>query len=146
MKPLLTALFALTTAASASAPSPVAASLGDWRTAIGATVRIEPCGAELCLRVVKLSPNPPAITDQRNPDATLRHRAICGLTIGSGFRQTDTNKLGSGHLYDPISGHTYRGTITPTGNQLKLRGYVLFTLFGRTETWSRVSSIASPCR
>jgi uncharacterized protein (DUF2147 family) len=147
-KPILTALFLLTTAASASAPpsSPVTASLGDWRTAIGATVRIEPCGSEICLRVVKLSPNPPATTDQRNPDPTLRHRALCGLTIGSGFRQTDANRLGSGHLYDPISGHTYRGYITPQGDQLKLRGYVLFTLFGRTETWSRIAPIATPCR
>ena len=148
-KPILAALILAAATASASAPapalSPAQASLGDWRSAIGAIVRIEPCSTtnpDICLRIVKLSPNPPETTDQHNPDAALHNRQLCGLTIGSGFRQSDDHRLGFGHLYDPISGHTYRGYITPAGpDTLKLRGYVLFTLFGRTETWTRVPPI-----
>ncbi|WP_182275701.1 DUF2147 domain-containing protein [Granulicella sp. 5B5] len=154
-KALLTAALLLTAATAAAAYNPTAltpaqASFGDWRSAIGAIVRIEPCSTDssvsgepdICLRVVKLSPNPPEIVDSHNPDHALRNRQLCGLTIGSGFRDYDKYRLGYGHLYDPISGHTYRGYITPTGHDvLKLRGYVLFTLFGRTETWTRVPPV-----
>jgi len=142
-KLLLATLFFAATTAHAEAPTdPAAASLGDWRTQIGAIVRIAPCSAgsgDLCLHIVKLSPNPPQTTDIHNPDTSLRPRTLVCMNIGSGFHQTDPDRLGAGHLYDPITGHTYRGYITPQGNDtLKLRGYVLFTLFGRTETWHRV--------
>lgn len=153
-KSLLTAallLAAATAAADGPAPAltPAQASLGDWRSAIGAIIRIEPCSttsSTICLRIVKLSPNAPETTDTHNPDAALRNRTLCGLTIGSGFRDSDKYRLGYGHLYDPISGHTYRGYITPAGpDVLKLRGYVLFTLFGRTETWTRVATQPTVC-
>jgi uncharacterized protein (DUF2147 family) len=150
-KRLALCLLLTTSAAFASTPpatppaTPVEASLGYWRSAIGAIVRIEPCTnapSTICLRIVKLSPNPPSTTDPHNPDPALRSRKICGVEIGSGFTQADDHRLGSGHLYDPISGHTYRGYITPAGpDTLKLRGYILFTLFGRTETWTRVPPI-----
>lgn len=147
---LTAALLLATASASTPALSPAQASFGDWRSAIGAIVRIEPCSAgnpDICIRVVKLSPNPPVTIDVHNPDASLRHREVCGLTVGSGFRQYDDHRLGYGHLYDPITGHTYRGYITPAGHDLlKLRGYVLFTLFGRTETWSRVPTQPTVCR
>jgi uncharacterized protein (DUF2147 family) len=140
-----TLLFAAT--AHAETPpsgSPAAAATGYWRSGIGAIVRIAPCSgsSDLCLTVVKLSPNPPQTLDVHNPDPALRSRPALCLQIGSGFHQTDPDRLGAGHLYDPISGHTYRGYITPTDpNTLKLRGYVLFTLFGRTEIWHRVPPI-----
>jgi uncharacterized protein (DUF2147 family) len=145
-KPILAALFLFSAAALADAPasSPVAASLGDWRTAIGAIIRIEPCGSDVCMRVVKLSPNPPETFDRHNPDQSLRNRPLCGLTIGYGFHQVDPKRLGAGRVYDPISAHTYHGYITSAGpDTLKLRGYVLFTLFGRTETWTRVTPVAA---
>jgi uncharacterized protein (DUF2147 family) len=144
---LLTLLFAATTLhAETPAPTnPATAALGYWRTGIGAIVRIAPCGqnaSDLCLKVVKLSPNPPQTLDVHNPDPALRSRPALCLQVGSGFHQTDPDRLGAGHLYDPISGHTYRGYITPTDpDTLKLRGYVLFTLFGRTEIWHRVPPV-----
>jgi uncharacterized protein (DUF2147 family) len=143
--PLATLLFASTTLRAEAPTNPATASLGDWRTPIGAIVRIEPCGNATCLRIVKLSSNPPETVDGHNPDTILRNRPLCNLVIGSGFTPSDEKRLGNGHLYDPISGHTYRGYITPAGNQLKLRGYVLFTIFGRTETWQRVPVTPSSC-
>jgi uncharacterized protein (DUF2147 family) len=148
MTKLLATLLLFATYA-ATAQSPATASLGDWRTQIGAIVRIAPCAnapTTTCLRIIHLSPNPPSLVDIRNPDASLRNRSLCGMEIGSGFTQADAHRLGGGHLYDPISGHTYRGYITPaSADTLKLRGYVLFTLFGRTETWHRVPPI-EPCK
>jgi uncharacterized protein (DUF2147 family) len=49
--------------------------------------------------------------------------------------------LSGGHLYDPKSGHTYRGTIVAEGDALKLHGYIGVSLFGRTETWQRVAAV-----
>ena len=131
---------AASTLAAAAAPGV----LGDWRSTTGSIVRIYPCGSDVCLRVVKLSPDAPTSTDQQNPDSSLRSRPLCNLTIGTGFHQSDPTHLTGGHLYDPKSGHTYRGTIAAEGDTLKLHGYISISLFGRTETWQRAPTI-QPC-
>jgi len=119
--------------------------LGDWKSPTTSIVRVYPCGPEVCLKIVKLGPDSAATTDQQNPDSALRSRALCGLTIGTGFHQSDPTHLTDGHLYDPKSGHTYRGTIAAEGDTLKLHGYIGISLFGRTETWQRVPTIEA-CR
>jgi len=116
---------------------------GDWKTPTNSVVRVEPCGAAVCLRIVRLSPSAPETTDQQNPDATLRARKLCGLVVGTGFHQDDAAHLSEGHLYDPKSGHTYRGTITAEGDSLHLRGYIGIPLFGRSETWQRTAPVST---
>jgi hypothetical protein len=86
--------------------------------------------------------NPPETIDRHNPNPALRNRPLCGVTIGYGFRQLDEYRLGDGRVYDPLSAHVYRGYMMPAGpDTLKLRGYILFTLLGRTETWHRVEAV-----
>lgn len=124
----------------------LAASAGDgqegyWKTPAGAIVHVHPCGSDVCLRIVRLSPIIPEKTDNHNPDKGERTRALCSLDIGTGFRPVDANHLADGHLYDPESGHTYSGTISINGDEMKLRGFIGFTIFGRTETWHRVPSV-----
>jgi len=118
---------------------------GDWKSPAGSVVRVYGCGAETCLKLVKLEPSAPVTTDQKNPDASLRGRALCGLVIGTGFHASDADHLVEGHLYDPKSGHTYRGTIVAEGDALKLHGYIGISLFGRMEVWSRVGAVEA-CR
>jgi len=60
---------AASTLAAAAAPGV----LGDWRSTTGSIVRIYPCGSDVCLRVVKLSPDAPTSTDQQNPDSLQPH-------------------------------------------------------------------------
>jgi uncharacterized protein (DUF2147 family) len=138
-------LLLLASATALAAPS--AGVRGDWQTPTNSIVRIAPCGASnasdptMCLTVVRLSPSAPETTDQQNPDAALRHRPLCGLTVGTGFQQSDTAHLADGQLYDPKTGHTYQGTITAAGDILRLRGYVGIALFGRNETWQRVAPV-----
>jgi uncharacterized protein (DUF2147 family) len=138
----LTLLFATTALA-----APTTSVLGDWQTPTNSIVRIAHCGTstDVCLTVVKLSPTAPETTDNQNPDAALRNRRLCGLTVGTGFHPSDPNDLTDGHLYDPKSGHTYRGTITAAGDTLHLHGYIGISLFGRSETWHRVPTI-TPCK
>ena len=115
--------------------------LGDWIGPTQSIVRVEPCGTQVCARLVKLPPDAPASVDLHNPDAALRGRPLCGVNIGAGFTETTPGKLDGGHLYDPTSGKTYKGSMTLDGDKLKLRGYVGVSMFGRSETWTRVDRV-----
>ncbi|MES2391945.1 MAG: DUF2147 domain-containing protein [Acidobacteriota bacterium] len=137
---LALAIVILTTAAHAATGV-----LGDWRTPSGSIVRVDRCGSDICLTVVQLQRKAPSTTDNKNPDPKLRHRSICGLTIGTGFHAPDPNHLSGGHLYDPQSGHDYRGNISADGDTLHLRGYIGISLFGRSETWHRSPTVPT-CR
>ncbi len=120
---------------------------GYWKTKDGAIVWVHPCGANECLRIVKLSPVVPERTDKKNPDKNQRTRPLCRLDIGTGFRRTDASRLTDGHLYDPESGWTYKGTVISKGDELTLRGFVGISIFGRTEVWHRTTAVAeSDCK
>jgi uncharacterized protein (DUF2147 family) len=120
---------------------------GYWKAPSGAIVQVHPCGGQVCLKIVKLSPVIPEKVDAHNPEEKLRGRPLCGLDIGTGFRQVDANHLVDGHLYDPEFGHTYAGTISTEGDEMKLRGYIGIALFGRTEIWKRAAPVQeSDCR
>jgi uncharacterized protein (DUF2147 family) len=131
-------------ALSAGAGPSVASSAGVegyWKAPSGAIVHVHPCGRDVCLKIVKLSPTIPDKTDTYNPDRGLRSRPLCSLDIGTGFRPANANRLIDGHLYDPESGHTYSGTIVTSGDEMMLRGYIGIPLFGRTEIWHRTSAV-----
>lgn len=119
--------------------------LGDWREPTGSVIRISTCGAQVCLRIVSLSPEVPATTDIRNPEPRERARALCGLRIGSGFTLRDADHAAGGILYDPKSGKTYRGLMTAEGSKLELRGYVGIPLFGSSQTWTRTTEPVKAC-
>jgi uncharacterized protein DUF2147 len=95
--------------------------------------------------IVALPLEPHPSSDVRNPDRGLRKKPLCGLRIGAGFIERDSRHADGGHLYDPKSGHTYRGSMSSDGELLELRGYVGLKLFGRTETWMRVHEAPRPC-
>lgn len=118
---------------------------GDWRTPGGAVIRVDSCGSDLCATLVQLEPNSPTRFDSQNPDAAKHTRKLCGLQIGYGFHLADPDHAEDGHLYDPKSGKTYKGSMASDGNTLDLRGYVGIKAFGRTERWSRLSAPVTPC-
>jgi uncharacterized protein (DUF2147 family) len=103
------------------------------------------CGRLLWVRVTRADENPEAI-DNRNPRTDLRSRSLCGLTMMWGFQPDGSNRWTKGSIYDPESGNTYQATLAlqPDGT-LELRGYVLVSLFGRSETWTRVTTPTPHC-
>ncbi len=137
-------VFILLLASEAPAPAAGArAILGVWLTGDrDAKIKIYECGAEkFCGRIVWVKKGPP--TDIKNPNPALRGRPIMGLAIMKGFSYSGKNKWTGGRLYDPKSGNTYRGSMRlASPNRLKLRGYVLLPVFGRSETWTRVRGTA----
>ncbi|ACU05246.1 MULTISPECIES: DUF2147 domain-containing protein [Pedobacter] len=77
-------------------------------------------------------------TDVKNPDENQRKQPILGLEILKNF-VFDEGKWTDGKIYDPKSGKTYSCNMTMKGNDiLNMRGYIGFSLIGRSETWKRV--------
>ena len=77
--------------------------------------------------------------DRENPDPALRDREIIGLEILRGFRHAGNNRWVDGTIYDPENGKTYSCKMQLTAEgQLRVRGYVGVSLFGRTTEWTRV--------
>jgi uncharacterized protein (DUF2147 family) len=76
-------------------------------------------------------------TDKNNPDQALQSRPDLGLELLKDFT-FDGDVWDDGTIYDPKNGKTYSCKMTLDGNNLRIRGYVLFSLFGRTEVWTRL--------
>lgn len=77
--------------------------------------------------------------DKENPDPKKRDRPIKGLTIFRGMKCTEKNTLEDGTLYDPESGKEYSGWMElKDPDKLKVRGYIGFSMIGRTEYFERV--------
>jgi len=112
-------------------------------------IEIFKCDGKYCGKIVwAKEPNYPAGSkegtagtprlDHKNPDHAKRSMPILGLQIVNNFSFAGENEWKGGTVYDPKSGHTYRGKMTLISpNQLNLRGYMGIPLFGRTTTWTR---------
>jgi uncharacterized protein (DUF2147 family) len=118
---------------------------GQWTEPTGSVIRVDHCGPDICMWVVKVSQKAPSKFDIYNPDPAERKRSLCGLQIGNGFVPRSPVEAGDGKLYDPKSGKTYHGQIKLNGNKLELRGYVGLPLFGETQIWTRPVAPVSAC-
>jgi uncharacterized protein (DUF2147 family) len=80
--------------------------------------------------------------DENNPDEKLRDRAIVGVDLLSGFRyEADSGRWVDGKIYDAKSGKTYKCRLWfEDGNDgvLWARGFIGFSLLGRTERFERI--------
>ena len=77
-------------------------------------------------------------TDLKNPEPTLRTRPELGMELLKNFTHDGENTYENGTIYDPKSGKIYSCKMTLNDKKLKIRGYIGVSLFGRTETWTRV--------
>jgi len=78
--------------------------------------------------------------DTKNPDPKLRTRELVGLTILNDFVFEGKNTWKDGTIYDPKNGKTYSCQLTlKSADKLDVRGFLGFSLFGRTETWTRIN-------
>ncbi len=117
--------------------------IGQWFTS-DKTGKIElyPCGGKLCGKIVWLE-NPPPVygnppKDVNNPNASLRGRELIGMNLLEGFVKKGDNYWEGGTIYDPENGKTYKCNMKLEGDVLNVRGYIGFSLLGRTEKWTKV--------
>lgn len=69
-----------------------------------------------------------------------KNQPIEGMVILWGLEQ-DGSEWEGGTILDPANGKTYNAKLELDGeNRLKVRGYLGISLFGRTQTWQRVTS------
>ncbi len=131
------------TARAQDRPVSAAASVeGLWITAEGDGVfEIGACGARLCGRLVGMRYDGAMPLD-------VWKRPQCRQQLLTGFRPADGDGRWTGSILDPDNGHAYDATIwSPRPGVLKLRGYVLLSLFGETRTWSRYAGpIGMACK
>ena len=84
---------------------------GVWPTHKGsAKVKIAPCGAALCSKIVWLRESKGKdggpVKDQLNPNPRLQSRPVIGLVTFSGLKK-QSDKKWSGKIYNPEDGKTY---------------------------------------
>ncbi|MFO8130072.1 MAG: DUF2147 domain-containing protein [Bacteroidales bacterium] len=78
--------------------------------------------------------------DDENPDEALQSRPIEGLLILKDFIwDADDVEWDDGTIYDPKNGKTYDCYMRLDSKEaLRIRGYIGFSLLGRTTYWTRV--------
>ncbi len=111
---------------------------GTWLFANRVAVQVFACSGLVCGKIVWLlrprTPSGQPDVDYLNPDATLRRRPLCGLTIIWGLRPDGPGHWSNGWLYDPKDGITYDVTAERTApNTISARVYRGAPLLGRTE-------------
>lgn len=116
--------------------------LGEWLTAEGkAKVQVFKGGETYAGKIIWLKEpekNGKAVVDDKNPDERLRDRPVLGMEIVYGFTYDEDNVWTDGKVYDPESGNEYKAKLTLIDDKtLKLRGYILIPLLGRSEIWTR---------
>lgn len=124
-----------------------ASPIGKWKTIDDVTgrvksiVKIQGSPSNLSGTIVKLFPG--AMTVCTDCPGNLKGKPILGMTVMHDLKQNPRNpdEWTDGTIMDPKTGKTYRCTITvsPDGNQLNVRGYLGISLFGRSQTWIKVS-------
>ena len=108
--------------------------IGKWVTEAGdAQVEISQQGSVLNGKIVWLQKGSDTV-DKNNKDAKLRQRKLMGVNILSGLSKKK-DKWEGGKIYNPKNGKTYKCSIWPEGDQLKVRGYL--GMFYETQTWKR---------
>jgi len=139
-------LFVLQYAYAANSP------IGYWKTIDDVTgkpksiLHIYETNGALYGQIVKIFPRPGY--DQNELCSACKgsrhNKRIVGMVIMEGLKQSTNNlsEWSGGQILDPVNGKTYRCNIevTDNGQQLNVRGYIGVPLFGRSQTWIKVSN------
>lgn len=76
--------------------------------------------------------------DTENPVVSMRNRRVVGIDVFSNLEYTN-NKWENGTAYDARTGYTFSASLyLETKDIMKLRGYLGFSLLGKTVTMNRV--------
>ncbi len=116
-----------------------AAPTGLWLTQDrGGVIAITQCADRLCARIVGV------VLDRATDAMPVDYRGVsqCGLELINDAQQVRPG-LWKGHILDPRNGSTYGAELRlDSHGRLAMRGYLGFTLLGRTETWTRYTGVA----
>ncbi|MCF8372883.1 MAG: DUF2147 domain-containing protein [Bacteroidales bacterium] len=139
---LLTGYFLFSFSFNTYAQNPGDRIIGKWNTEENKSViEIYKKGDKYCGKIIWMknpNENGQPKLDKENPDENLRSRTILNLEIMTNLEFDEDNEWEDGDIYDPESGNTYSCMITlTTPDKIDMRGYLGFSLFGRTTVWTR---------
>ena len=141
MKQLFTLLFCITAMTSMQSQSVI----GKWKTIDDATgeaksiVEVFSKSGKIYAKVVDILD--PATKNNlcKQCSGEDKNKPILGLTIIKGLSK-DGSEYNSGEILDPKNGKLYKCALTlESKDKLKVRGYIGFSLLGRTQYWHRVN-------
>lgn len=68
-----------------------------------------------------------------------KDQLIIGMQILNSLKKASDVKWVGGEILDPVNGKTYscKVTLTEDGKKLEVRGFIGFSLLGRTQVWNR---------
>jgi uncharacterized protein (DUF2147 family) len=124
-------------------PSAFASIAGTWTTIDDKTgkkravVRINVSGNSMSGTIIKVYPQPGDTGMCNNCPGRFKGKKVQGLTFLWGMKKKGDNEWGGGKIIDPKTGKIYRAKATQKGNKLYVRGYIGFSLLGRTQVWVR---------
>lgn len=118
--------------------------VGKWKTIDDETgeaksiVEIYKQDGKIFGKVVEiLNPSKKDVTCDKCPDEA-KGKPVLGLVILKGLKK-DGDEYSGGTILDPTSGKVYKSLVALEGpDKLKVRGYVGFSLLGRSQYWQRV--------
>lgn len=120
---------------------------GKWTTVDDATgeaksiVEIYPVGDSLEGKIVELiNPKPDTLKVCEKCPGKLKGQPIIGLVFMSKFKpEKGGQEWTRGEIIEPKTGKTYKCKmkLADGGKKLDVRGYIGFSLIGRTQTWLR---------
>ena len=84
------------------------------------------------LLIKPANPNCTACKDDR------KNKPILGMEIIRGLKK-DGDEFTGGTITDPKTGKTYKCTITRSGDNLNVRGYVGLSFIGGSQTWQKAN-------
>lgn len=119
---------------------------GLWRTIDDKTgntkslVRIKDLGGVFSGSVEKILD--PSVSQQAKCEEckdARKDKPILGMTILTGMRANDDGEWSGGQILDPKSGSVYKCKmkLLEGGKKLEVRGFIGFSLIGRSQTWVR---------
>jgi len=132
---MLLCMFALGTAAADEQQSRI---LGNWLTETkDGIIQISAvAGGTYEGRII--GGNHPGRLDEKNPDPALRSKPLRGTIILRGLHYDGGGKWSGGAIYEPDSGRTYKCLVELlSADSLKMRGFIGFSLLGKSQTWTR---------
>lgn len=120
-------------------PSASDAIVGEyWTEDKTGKIAIYQCEDKYCGRIIWRKE---ARKDTKNPEPIKRDRNVVGIQFLEGFEFNQKESIWeNGRVYSIDNGNTYQGNIWLEGNGkiLKMRGYIGFSILGRTATLKRV--------
>lgn len=139
---------AAATTTSTTPQTPPTAPLGKWKTIDDETHKPKSIveitkdeSGKLIGHIIDIFPEP---NEPPNPicdkcEGESHNKPVRGFKLLWDFEKKSDEVWESGHITDPKNGKTYKCTITVIegGKKLKVRGYIGFSLLGRSQIWER---------